>query len=292
MKLEDNLQAHGFQALLPRFPGLRTSSILAPLVLLSLFSCSGVAEPAAPSGTIELSQFEPSFEDNFDTLDVSEWGCLSRWIAHTPWAGDFGDARFKAPGPGHPFTISNGILSIEARKTSDGSWESGMLSSWDACNSGFAQKYGYFEIRTRLPSAPGFWPSFWLVGVDKRQGTAEIDVFEYLTHNPDKLSLGIHKHPRNQTETRKTFATRHEIEPGSLGGKFNTYGVEVTQDIVVFYLNRQEIWRTPMLEEFRQPMYMLISFPTDTGQMDASTPQSVAMEIDYVRAYQRKPIGF
>lgn len=270
-------------AILPR--------LASTLAVLSLISCANPAESTAAE-SLKLSQFEPSFTEEFDSLDISEWGCLSRWIAHTPWAGDFGSARFMPPHGDFPFEIRDGVLKIEARKQSDGRWASGMLSSWDACNSGFAQKYGYFEIRARLPDAPGFWPSFWLIGVDKRQGTAEIDVFEYLTHNPDRLSLGIHKHPRDESETRQTFSTRHTVEPEMLSGQFNTYGVEVSEDAVVFYLNRQEIWRTPMLEEMRQPMYMLVSFPADTNRMDSTTPDSVVMEVDYVRAFQRKPIGF
>jgi beta-glucanase (GH16 family) len=270
---------------------LRTGHpICSSIAVLSLFSCSGAAgTTTAPR--LEISDFEPSFREDFDSVDISEWGCLSKWIAHTPWAGDFGSARFIAPGEKFPFVTKDGILRIEARKLGDGSWASGMLSSWSACNSGYAQKYGYFETRARLPAAPGFWPSFWLIGVDKRQGTAEIDVFEFLTHNPDEFSLGIHKHPRNGSETRQSFTTKHSVDVGMLSEKFNTYGVEVSQDDIVFYLNREEIFRTPNLEEMRQPMYMLLSFPADTSRMDETTPNSVFMEVDYIHAFQRKPIG-
>ncbi len=46
------------------------------LAVVSLFSCSGAAETAA-SARLEISDFEPSFRDEFDSLDISEWGCLS-----------------------------------------------------------------------------------------------------------------------------------------------------------------------------------------------------------------------
>lgn len=267
------------------------------LAMLALFSCSGAPEEAReadPAGmrALDLAQFEPSFSEEFDSLDVSEWGCLSKWIAHTPWAGDFGSARFMPPGEDFPFTIDDGVLTIEARRRAGGSWQSGMLSSWDACNSGFAQKYGYFETRMRLPEAPGFWPAFWLIGVDKSRGTAEIDVFEYRTHEPERFSLGLLKHPAKAGEARENYTTRHAIEPGLLSAGFNIFGVEISEERTVFYLNREEIWRTETPEEFHQPMYMLVSFPADTGRMDRTTPDSVTMEVDYVRVYQRKPIGF
>lgn len=265
--------------------------VLLGLALLGLFSCDGAAQPSAPpASTIDLEDFEPSFREDFDDLDVSEWGCLSRWIAHTPWGGDFGSARFAAPGEGFPFTTEDGILRIEAKRGADGRWASGMLSAWDACNSGFAQKFGYFETRAKLPDAPGFWPAFWLVGVDKRAGTAEIDVFEFRTHDPGRFSLGIIRHP-SLTDTSKINATtKAQIEPGMLSERFNTYGVEIMEDWTVFYLNREEIWRTETLEEFHQPFYPLISFPADDGAMTGATPDSVVMEVDYVHAYKRKPL--
>lgn len=264
---------------------------LCGVIMASLAGCSSAAEPA-PKSDLDLSRYQPSFAEEFDTLDISEWGCLSRWIAHTPWGGDFGSARFAPPDDNFPFRVEDGILHIEARRDPSGKWQSGMISSWDACNSGFAQKYGYFEVKARLPDAPGFWPAFWMVGVDKSRGTAEIDVFEYHTATPDRFSLGNLKHPAKAGEARLSATTKHHISGGLLSAGFNTFGVEISPDATVFYLNRQEIWRTETTDEFRQPMYLLVSFPVDDSEVTSETPDSVTMAIDYVRAYQRKPIGF
>lgn len=248
--------------------------------------------PASPSSRIDIADFKPTFEEEFDELDISEWGCLSRWIAHTPWSGDFGDAKFVAPGHGSPFSIQDGILSIEVRRNSDGQWESGMLSSWSRCNSGWAQKNGYFEIRTRLPSGSGFWPAFWLIGTDRSEGTIEVDIFEYYSHRPDKISLNIHKHQSPSGEPRRSRGKRHEVTPQILSEQFHTYGAQITEKEIIFYLNREEIWRTPAPAEFQQPMYLLVSLAAEEYRMDETTPDSAKMEIDYVRAYQRRPIGF
>ena len=79
---------------------------------------------------IDLCAFVPTFSEEFDTLSVSPWGENgSRWIAHTPWHGDFGDAAFADPRPGFPFRVRAGILEIEARKDADGKWQSGLLAS-------------------------------------------------------------------------------------------------------------------------------------------------------------------
>src|SRR6202000_2127452 len=54
----------------------------------------------------------------------------------------------------------------------------------------WTQRYGYFECRMKLPTAPGLWPAFWLMpdrgeGVAHRNSTyfggMEFDILEHLT---------------------------------------------------------------------------------------------------------------
>jgi len=44
------------------------------------------------AGAIDIGKLQLTFDEEFDELSVSPWGPNTRWIAHTPWAGDFGDA--------------------------------------------------------------------------------------------------------------------------------------------------------------------------------------------------------
>ena len=136
----------------------------------------------AQSSEIDFSKLQMTFREDFDdTLSVSPWGPNTRWIAHTPWAGDFGDAAFADPRLGvFPFTLEGGILRIEARKNDKGKWESGLLASADSSGRGFSQQYGYFEMRAKLPKGPGVWPAFWLGSIVDKAAPAsvEIDVLE------------------------------------------------------------------------------------------------------------------
>ena len=125
---------------------------------------AGIAQAQDTTGkTLDLCGLRPTFTEDFNDLKVSAWKIMgdSRWIAHTPWAGDFGDAAFTDPKPDFPFTVKDGVLRIEARKEANGKWRSGLLASADAWNGGFAQMYGYFEARIKLPKGPGTWPAFW-----------------------------------------------------------------------------------------------------------------------------------
>ena len=102
--------------------------------------------PKLPPPTLNLDDFRLTFDEDFrEPLSVSAWGPGTRWIAHTPYAGDFGDAGSADPEPGFPFTVKDGVLQIEAKKV-DGKWRSGLICSVDPKGEGFSQKFGYFEM--------------------------------------------------------------------------------------------------------------------------------------------------
>ena len=111
--------------------------------------------PKLPPPTLNLDDFRLTFDEDFrEPLSVSAWGPGTRWIAHTPYAGDFGDAGFADPEQGFPFTVKDGVLQIEAKKV-NGKWRSGLICSVDPKGEGFSQKFGYFEMRAEAPEGAG-----------------------------------------------------------------------------------------------------------------------------------------
>ena len=89
---------------------------------------SQAGDPAVAVGqTLDLERYALTFSEDFDKLDVSPRGPGTRWIAHTPWNGDFGSAQFTDPRPAFPFQTKDGILTITMQKGSDGKWRSGLL---------------------------------------------------------------------------------------------------------------------------------------------------------------------
>jgi glycosyltransferase involved in cell wall biosynthesis len=202
-------------------------------------------QPDAGQGAaLDLCAYRPTFAENFNSLSVSAWGENgSRWIAHTPWHGDFGDAEFVDPQPEFPFRVKDGVLEIEARKGPDGKWRSGLLASAKPDGSGFAQRFGYFELRAQLPSGPGVWPAFWL-NANQPQGSkepgVEIDVLEYYGQFTDGYHSVVHV-----WDPIDTAKSRHEdhitnVPPGALISGFHTYGVDVEKDWITFYFDRHE----------------------------------------------------
>ncbi|MBB6486255.1 glycoside hydrolase family 16 protein [Rhizobium lusitanum] len=233
---------------------------------------------------LDVSSMKVTFEDPFDTLSVSAWGPGTRWISHTPWNGDFGGARFSDPDGEFPFAVQDGMLRITAARDSKGLWRSGLIASVDHDGNGFAQQYGYFEMRARLPDGPGVWPAFWLIGKDRSKATAEIDVIEYYGDKPGAYSSTVHvwhKDGRHDSAYSRINAFANAT-PSDL----HTYGVKIDSDFMRMYFDGNLVWKTKTLPEHRQPMYLLV----DLGIVDGITKMAAAdpsfMFVDYVRAYQ------
>ena len=247
------------------------------------------AAPIPPLGkpTLDLTGYRVTFDEDFKTpLSVSPWGPGTRWIAHTPYAGDFGDARFADPTKDFPFTISDGILKIEAKKIG-GRWHAGLLASVDRKGDGFAQQYGYFEMRAKFPRGPGTWPAFWLLGVakvkDKSQTGVEVDIVEQYGVHPNSLHTCLHLWYADQ---RHTADPAHFIVDG-MADDFHRYGALVTPEHIVFYFDGVELRRVKTPDEFKQPLYLLVNLALGGGWPTDKTPDPSALLVDYVRAYAK-----
>jgi beta-glucanase (GH16 family) len=270
-----------------------TTGVLLALITVSALILwrAGISIHAQSAGapTLDLQQYELTFNEEFDHLSVSSRGPGTTWIAHTPWNGDFGDAAFSDPRPDFPFTTSEGVLRIEARKDADGKWRSGLLCSRDRdgpSGQGFAQKFGYFEMRAKLPPGPGVWPAFWLIGVDKATSSAEIDVVEYYGQFEDSYRLGTIVHdPRGGPDG---LGSKIDVPAGSLVETYHTYGVDIEPDWMTFYIDQKQVWRTKTRPEFQQPMYVLLNLALGSGWPIDKTPNPSYMYVDYVKVYRRR----
>ncbi|MEA1832105.1 glycoside hydrolase family 16 protein [Methylobacterium durans] len=248
---------------------------------------------ALPAGAeegaeLDLSGYRQTFSEDFDGLDVSARGPGTRWIAHTPWNGDFGDAAFTDPRPGFPFTTKDGILTIEMRKGSDGKWRSGLLASVDPQGRGFSQRFGYFEMRAKFPAGEGVWPAFWLVGIDRSTHTSEIDVVEHYGHFPGRYTASVHVWDRADKTRHRTVHKRVPVPEGSLSAGFHTYGVLVDAQVIRFFFDRREVARVPTPPEHHQPMYPLVDLGLGAGWPTERTPSPSTMEVDYVRVWAKE----
>jgi Ca2+-binding RTX toxin-like protein len=187
----------------------------------------------------------------------------------------------------NPFSVKDGVLTITAAPASadvlpyiDGhTWTSGLLTT----KFSFAQQYGYFEIRAALPAGQGMWPAFWLLPTD---GTwpPELDVFEMLGKDPNVVYLtthGIENGANTQAQDRAVLDTT----------QFHTYGVDWNKDRVIYYIDGVAVATQATPAVMNKEMYMLVNLAVGGkgswgGSVDATSPATGEMKVDYVRAYR------
>ncbi|MCX5682998.1 MAG: glycoside hydrolase family 16 protein [Planctomycetota bacterium] len=167
----------------------------------------------------------------------------------------------------------------------------------------WVQRYGYFEARMKLPTAPGLWPSFWMMPdrgapagpQGKRQSTEnggmEFDIMEHLTRwGPYRYNIAFHWDGYEKNH-HQTGTTRIYVCPDKDG--FITAGFLWLPGQAAFYCNGREVarWEDPRIASV--PAGMMFTLPTggwDNNPLDdARLPDDFV--IDYVRVWQRKDLA-
>ncbi|WP_244424660.1 glycoside hydrolase family 16 protein [Methylobacterium nodulans] len=263
--------------------------VLAALLLTAGGTC---AAKGLTRDEREACGLTPVFTDDFTTESISarELGA-TRWTAHTPWNGDFGDAMFSDPGPGGPFAVADGILRITAKRNEDGRWRSGLIAASDYTGAGRGTQYGYFEARMKLPPGPGTWPAFWLTTLrpaDAKGTSVEIDVLEYYGHEPRAMQSALHVWSGDPNIAQHLIKTT-SLPPEALVNDFHTYGVWISREDITFYLDRAAIWRVATPKALDLPMYPLVNLALGSGFSIENTPDPSTLLVDYVHVYAAAP---
>jgi beta-glucanase (GH16 family) len=221
-----------------------------------------------------------TFVDEFDgtTLD------RSKWTPADPWGRERNhelQAYVK-----DAFEVRDGLLHIKAEKREafyDGknrSYTSGVMSTHDK----FAQKYGRFEIRCRVPNGKGLWPAFWLLP-EPLDWPPEIDVLEILGHQPNKVYMTHHYRDANRD---------HHSHGGSWSGPdfsadFHEFAVEWSPQAMVWFVDGVERFRSEDSIPHTK-MYMLINLAVGgnwPGAPNEKTHFPATFDVDYVRIYEK-----
>ncbi len=241
-----------------------------------------------------------TFEDNFngDSIDLARWNIYTEnyWDKRSHFTKDnvvLGDGVVKLR-----YEKKRGHENDDpSRKETD--YAVGFLDTYGK----WAQRYGYFEARMKLPEAPGLWPAFWTMpdrGVDKgpqwvradtKNGGMEFDILEHLTRwGPHRYNIGIHW-DGYQKEHKATGTDRIYAQHDKDG--FITAGLLWLPGKAVFYANGVEVarWENERVCNVRSyPILYMVSGGWDNNALDdAQLPADFV--IDYIRIWQRKDLA-
>lgn len=165
----------------------------------------------------------------------------------------------------------------------------------------FAQAYGRFEARIKIPEGQGVWPAFWLLGDDIRSvgwpKCGEIDIMENVGKEPAAVHGSLHG-PGTTTRTSDLTST-FSLPPGqNLADAFHLYAVEWEPGLIRFYLDSNlyatfasSQWPAGAAWPFDHPFFIILNLAVGgawPGSPDATTKFPQAMLVDYVRVYTRR----
>ena len=259
-----------------------------------------------------------TFNDDFDVHPLAG----GRWVPHYAggaawpeaqyWGGKGSDFKRKTAWNGEqqiyvdpryagsntvplgldPFRVKDGILTIVASRTPpelksvlfNNEYISGILTTQGK----FTQKYGYFEMRSKIPAGVGVWPAFWMLA-DDGGWPPEVDVMEGRGQQHDNIVMTTHwRIPATGVVERCGF----DFAVADTRNEFHNYGVLWQRDRIIYFIDRRPVSEIKVPVGFDAPMYMIINLAMGSktlegvGFVDGLSPNVVEFEIDRVSVYQ------
>jgi beta-glucanase (GH16 family) len=257
-------------------------------------SCLAVLMCAA-GALAQTADWKMVWNDEFDgsKLDPTKW-------VYVTGANGFGNQELEyytdRPQNLH---LEGGMLVIQATQETyrgpDGG-SRGFTSARIQTKGKFAQAYGRFEARIKIPHGQGLWPAFWMMG-DGAAGwpaNGEIDIMENIGREPSTVHGTIHG---------PGYSGVHGIGgPFSLPAgqrfcdDFHVYAVEWEPEAIRWYVDGAQ-YHSVMPSSlpagakwvYNHPFYLLLNLAVGgvwPGNPDATSEFPQTMQVDYVRVYR------
>jgi beta-glucanase (GH16 family) len=158
--------------------------------------------------------------------------------------------------------------------------------------------YGRIEVRAQLPGGRGTWPAVWTLGTNMGEvgwpACGEIDIMEYVGHDPGVVHANVHSRGYNHTRGNGRGA---RIEIADAETAFHVYAVEWTPDHLKFFVDDLHYFTLKNdgtgvdSWPFDAPQFLILNLAIggawggQQGVDDNIFPQRFL--IDYVRVYRR-----
>ena len=210
------------------------------------------------------SEMKLVFEDNFDTLslDKSKWdftNYMTGYGVDTVETSDVQSIQREEDG--------NGYLHLTSYKATDGSYKATKSIS---TGNKLTFVHGYLEIRAKVPTVQGAWPSLWLKSNTKNTNlgwssdfpyNTEVDVFEVMGGN--KAISELHKW-QYVAETGVTNDIRYSSKKNRnsyaiTDNDWHTYGMLWTNDEITMYVDGVAIQTYNLNKDYE------VKWPWDKG---------------------------
>jgi beta-glucanase (GH16 family) len=267
----------------------------AAAALIALFALGACPDQSPSSSPLWADEFDGPAGTSFDR---------SKWAADTGGSG-FGneERQFYTTRAENVALDGNGHLVITALTEPSPStrqcwYGSCRYTSARLKTQGlFAQAYGRFEARIRIPRGQGLWPAFWMLGANIEsvgwpQG-GEIDIMENIGKEPAVAHGTLHGPGYSGGES---IGRADTLATGAYADDFHIFTVSWRPNEIRWLVDGREYHHMTPADlpagrawVFDHPFFLLINVAVGggwPGDPDASTTFPQQMVVDYVRAYR------
>jgi len=223
----------------------------------------------------------------FDEFDGTGAINTSKWTTETGGGGWGNQEEQIYTSSTNNVKREGGILKIKAIKESNGSYSSARIKTQDK----FEFRYGYVEIRAKLPSSQGTWPALWMLGANFPEvgwpQCGEIDIMEQFQ---DKNKVKSTLHWKLSDGQRGEYGL--DVS-NTTSDDWHVYAMDWTPTSITTYLDGNQFFTMnisgvepyyPFNEEFFF-IFNVAMGGTLGGDIDPNFTEDI-MEVDYIRLYQ------
>ena len=252
------------------------SGLAAALASVAAWASVGQSQPVAASTGPPVSppaaapgRWNLTFNDQFTGSRTT----LGRWSTCYDWACTNAGNNELEWYQKKNVTFSNDALRLTARAqgASGKPYTSGMIQS----NHHYVFRYGFAEVRAKVPAGTGLWSAFWLLPSNK-QWPPEIDVVEIYGSQPRVASMTLHD--LNQV-------TQQSFNGPNYSNGYHTFGVDWEPGSISWYIDG--ILRQRVIAAIDTPMYLLADLAVQGADPPTPlTPFPSSMAIQWIRVWQ------
>ena len=173
-------------------------------------------------------------------------------------------------------------------------------TSASLCTRGKAEwTYGRIEVRAQVPAGRGVWPAIWMLGTSFGEvgwpKCGEIDIMEYVGHEPNTVQANVHMQKYNHMLNTGKGKKRSCDDP--LHADFHLFRVDWYEDRLEFFFDDEKYFQFDKESDdesvwpFAKPHYLILNLAIggvlggEKGIDDSIFPATY--RIDYVRVYEQ-----
>ena len=283
----------------PLLSRLATFGAYALVVLLVLFSRSDLVSKLR-AAEAQSKNWQLVWSDEFNRTKGSSVD-PAKWTLETGGNGWGNNELEYYTNRNQNAHLQNGSLVIIARKekyTGNDNVSRDYTSARLKTQTKFAQTYGRFEARIKIPSGQGLWPAFWLLGDNIKQvgwpNCGEIDIMENIGKEPSTVHGTVHGPGYSGGAG---IGSAYALPAGqTVADNYHIYAVEWEPNVIRWYMDNI-LYKTVTPADlpegttwvYDHPFFILLNVAVGggwPGNPDGTTVFPQRMLVDYVRVYK------